>query len=399
MYWGRFLLRRDITIHQTIYFFVQMIHLTSAGICWMSVDPKTSACGEAFNLNMTREECCNISHVPSVSWTPEEHISRSRLFYVNFLGGDKIRCQRCHSSCATVQCSDGRVCRMINGSPECICKPRCTSKMKHLGPFCGTNGRKYKSYCSLLRHNCVYQQQVDISYFGKCRKSCRNVECFHGNHCLQDQNGIPHCVSCNAKCPLDIPDNSNNYVCGSDGRTYKNTCDLKAAICQKGQSIKIAYHGPCLENARCSTLQCPNQKKCLFDVKTRTPTCSDCSRSCSVAFNIPVCGTDGRTYSSYCHMRKVSCRKGKLIRTRRAGECKGSSKNSLKRRRKGRRRTHKKTKLERKTDDIETNQTVIRQSNKPRKGKAYKGQRRNRKRDGSKRRRQRQRKRVDLTIN
>ena len=72
-------------------------------------------------------------------------------------------------SCATVQCSEGHVCRMINGSPECICKPRCSSKMKQLGPFCGTDGRKYKNYCSLLCHNCMYQQQVEISYFGKCR--------------------------------------------------------------------------------------------------------------------------------------------------------------------------------------------------------------------------------------
>ena len=82
-------------------------------------------------------------------------------------------------------------------------------------------------------------------------ESCRNVQCFHGNHCLQDQNGIPHCVSCHTKCPLDIPDNSSNYICASDGRTYKSTCDLKAAICQKGQSIKKAYQGPCLGKNMC----------------------------------------------------------------------------------------------------------------------------------------------------
>ena len=75
------------------------VHMFSilAGVCWMSADPRTSVCREAFNLNMTREKCCNISNVPSVSWTPEDHISRSRLFYVNFLSRDAIRCQRCHS--------------------------------------------------------------------------------------------------------------------------------------------------------------------------------------------------------------------------------------------------------------------------------------------------------------
>ena len=79
-----------------------------------------------------------------------------------------------------------------------------------------------------------------------------------------------------------------------------------------------------LENASCSTLRCPSQKQCLLDVKTGTPTCSDCTKSCPSSFHIPVCGTDGRTYSSYCHMRVVSCRKGVLIKARRAGECKGT---------------------------------------------------------------------------
>ena len=76
-------------------------------------------------------------------------------------------------------------------------------------------------------------------------ESCKHVQCFNGNHCLQDQNGIPHCVSCHDKCPFQIPDNSDNYICGSDGQTYKNTCELKAAICQKGASIRIAYGGAC----------------------------------------------------------------------------------------------------------------------------------------------------------
>ena len=77
-------------------------------------------------------------------------------------------------------------------------------------------------------------------------ESCKRVECFHGNHCMEDQNGIPHCVSCHEECPYNIPDDPRNYICGSDGRTYNNTCDLKAAICRKGQSITVAYKGPCI---------------------------------------------------------------------------------------------------------------------------------------------------------
>ena len=92
-----------------------------------------------------------------------------RLLHLVYMYSVLFCCFVFVGSCVTVQCSEGHVCRVINGSPECICKPRCSSKMKQLGPFCGTDGRKYKNYCSLLHHNCVYQQQVETSYFGKCR--------------------------------------------------------------------------------------------------------------------------------------------------------------------------------------------------------------------------------------
>lgn len=355
MNWISYFLEGHFRIFQTFYLMIHMLHYSSAGVCWMAIDPLTKSCREAYSLNMTKQECCNISSVTSVSWTPEEHISRSRLFLLNFLGGDELKCQRCHNTCDTVRCNEGKVCRMKYGVPECLCKPHCEKKMKDLGPFCGTDGRKYKHYCSLLRRNCMYHQQVNISYLGKCRKSCKHVECFNGNHCLQDQNGIPHCVSCHDKCPFQIPDNSDNYICGSDGQTYKNTCELKAAICQKGASIRIAYEGACRKNHACSNIYCSDHKKCLLDVRTRTPVCTDCTRICLSSIYIPICGTDGRTYDSYCHMQMVSCKRGIVIKTRRAGACKGHS-YSVKSKKKGRRIRHRKIFRERQKIE-ETNET------------------------------------------
>ena len=72
-------------------------------------------------------------------------------------------------SCETVRCYDGRVCRMKDGVPECLCKPHCETRMKELGPVCGTDGRRYKNYCSLLRRNCMYHQHEQIAYLGKCK--------------------------------------------------------------------------------------------------------------------------------------------------------------------------------------------------------------------------------------
>ncbi|KAK0062120.1 turripeptide OL11, partial [Biomphalaria pfeifferi] len=37
-------------------------------------------------------------------------------------------------------------------------------------------------------------------------------------------------------------------VCGSDGKTYSNTCFLNAASCHAGGTIKLVSHGTCSGN-------------------------------------------------------------------------------------------------------------------------------------------------------
>ena len=72
---------------------------------------------------------------------------------------------------------------------------------------------------------------------------CSMLECEHYAKC-ENKDGIEtECV-----CPLleDCPDDVNK-VCGSDGRTYDNECQLRAVSCLKRKEITPEYNGTCGE--------------------------------------------------------------------------------------------------------------------------------------------------------
>lgn len=81
--------------------------------------------------------------------------------------------------------------------------------------------------------------------------SCKHVQCPIGQHCLEDQNLMPHCVTCSITCPPYDPavksviPNPARLVCGVDGNTYRNLCEIKRSACMLGRSIPVAYRGAC----------------------------------------------------------------------------------------------------------------------------------------------------------
>lgn len=81
--------------------------------------------------------------------------------------------------------------------------------------------------------------------------SCKHVQCPVGQHCLEDQNLMPHCVTCSITCPPYDPavksviSNPARLVCGVDGLTYRNLCEIKRTACMLGRSIPVAYRGAC----------------------------------------------------------------------------------------------------------------------------------------------------------
>lgn len=62
--------------------------------------------------------------------------------------------------------------------------------------------------------------------------------------CLVDKKNRAHCVSCEKLCEGKQHLGAGE-VCGKNGMTYANRCELRKATCRRGKSIGIAYYGKC----------------------------------------------------------------------------------------------------------------------------------------------------------
>jgi len=100
---------------------------------------------------------------------------------------------------------------------------------------------------------------------------------------------MPNCM---IPCPL-----TRNPVCGTDRITYRNLCQLNfVRRCQNKPLLSLANYGECSSTTSCS-VPCPK-------------------------INNPVCGSDGKTYESTCHLDKEKrCKNKPLLRIANYGSC------------------------------------------------------------------------------
>lgn len=75
--------------------------------------------------------------------------------------------------------------------------------------------------------------------------------------------------------------------------------------------------------ASCDRIKCPSGMNCLLD-QNLIPHCVNCTKKCnSHPKKREVCGADGLTYPSACHLREKTCRKGKATPIAYKGPCRG----------------------------------------------------------------------------
>ena len=233
--------------------------------------------------------------------------------------------------CARIDCCCNAECRVNETNhAKCECNFACTFLYD---PVCGSDGRTYGNACGLRSAACAQQSpSLRVVSKGPCSTTppvtttsfpslCPT--CAYYSKC-EVENGSASCV-CPSLCPAVV-----RPVCGSNGVTYGNLCELKRDSCKKQQFIEVTNEGTCLNSTGnevstvapttltpCAVVKCGFFATC--EVINGSASCV-CAQSCSNVSK-PVCGSDGVTYESICELEKSSCQQQKNITVVKQGMC------------------------------------------------------------------------------
>ncbi|XP_062871868.1 agrin isoform X2 [Trichomycterus rosablanca] len=216
----------------------------------------------------------------------------------------------CEKSCTN--CSFGAIC---DGQTErCVCSTECVGSRQ---PVCGSDGITYANECELHVKACTQQLELRVVAQGEC-KTCGSTVCSFGAVCVQNKCECPQC----ANRPVKL-------VCGTDGITYDNPCELHQASCRLKKNIEVAKPGTCDEDCGSggsgSGLEACEQERCRrfggsWDEDTEDDRCV-CDFSCQNVPRSQVCGSDMHTYNNECELKKVRCEKQIDIVLQSQGPC------------------------------------------------------------------------------
>jgi len=70
--------------------------------------------------------------------------------------------------------------------------------------------------------------------------SCGHLSCPPNSRCIVGTNGTAKCACAKNSCSQ-----LNEFVCGSNGKTYRNTCEMENDSCDSNETITVAHKGHC----------------------------------------------------------------------------------------------------------------------------------------------------------
>ncbi|XP_038579256.1 agrin isoform X4 [Micropterus salmoides] len=218
--------------------------------------------------------------------------------------------------CRGMLCGFGAVCERDPTDPakaECFCKRvDCPSLV---APVCGSDSSTYSNECELEKAQCNTQRRIKVLRKGPCslKDPCNEVACSYGSTCVQSSDGL----SAKCMCPLGCEGKPKQTVCGSDGKDYRNECELHQSACKIQKNIRVQYQGhcdPCKDNENSLNTMC------RVEALTRQPLIFGPPSSCPPA-NEPLCASDGQTYPSECAMTATAMQKSIKLKKIHAGRC------------------------------------------------------------------------------
>jgi Kazal-type serine protease inhibitor domain len=99
-----------------------------------------------------------------------------------------------------------------------------------------------------------YSMLMKNAFFCFCLDTpdpCRTKTCQFGARCVTTDGRYANC-ECPTFCPSssgrDGDSEDSQAVCGSDGKLYRNRCELDREACRWMRNITVKYHGKCGES-------------------------------------------------------------------------------------------------------------------------------------------------------
>uniref|UniRef100_A0A3P8SG21 Agrin n=1 Tax=Amphiprion percula TaxID=161767 RepID=A0A3P8SG21_AMPPE len=218
--------------------------------------------------------------------------------------------------CRGMLCGFGAVCERDSSDPakaECVCKRvECPSLV---APVCGSDSSTYTNECELEKAQCNTQRRIKVLRKGPCslKDPCTEVTCSYGSTCVQSSDGL----SAKCMCPLGCEGKPVQTVCGSDGKDYRNECELHQHACKNQKNIRVQYQGHC---DPCKDSENSLNIMCWVEALTRQPLMFGPPESC-LPNNEPLCASDGQTYPSECVMTATGLQKGIKLKKIHGGQC------------------------------------------------------------------------------
>ncbi|CAG9855043.1 unnamed protein product [Phyllotreta striolata] len=172
----------------------------------------------------------------------------------------------------------------------------------------------------LLYHNYLVHKPRQTASEGVLDypEPCEKTYCAWGAQCINSPEGRGLC-QCPTFCKPKV-----EPVCGTDGKTYTNHCELRLASCKARLNTRVKYAGSCEQNDPCRDKECNFGSRCVVNSDGRNATCvcpDKCPNYGDHTTSRAVCGSDGENYGNQCELQRAACNSQTNITIKFYGKC------------------------------------------------------------------------------